>query len=248
MNGRIEITTLIALIAAVVIFWMLRNALGRRTGDEAGRFERYKQERAAQQARIEAAGKDKVVKLPRRDQDQSNAQPLELTEADEAARNQLMTRFAAGNAELAKGLIEVARHDPSFDPKEFMEGAKSAYEMIVMAFAEGNRALLSDLLSPEVFEGFVAVIDDRQSRNETVEQSFVGIKASEMTDADTKGSWAQITVRFVSELITATRNAAGEIIAGDDRRIREVTDVWTFARDTSSENPNWRLIATQGAA
>lgn len=243
MNGRIDLTTLLFLGAAVVIFLMLRNVLGRRTGDESGRYERYKQERAAQEARIEAAAKEKVVKLPRRD-----AQPAEQAGPSDAERAQRMTRFAAGNADLAKNLITVSAADAEFDPEVFMKGARSAYEMIVMAFAEGNKSMLNELLSPEVFEGFVSVIDDRMSRKEIVEQSFVGIKAAEMLDAEMKGRWAQVTVRFVSELISATRSAAGEVVAGDPKRIKEVTDVWTFARDTSTSNPNWKLIATQGAA
>lgn len=243
MNGRIDLTTLLFLGAAVVIFLMLRNVLGRRTGDESGRFERYKQERAAQQARVDAAAKDKVVKLPRRD-----PEPSEKPAVPDAERAQRMTRFAAGNSDLARNLIEVSEADPEFEPETFMTGARSAYEMIVMAFAEGNKSLLTELLSPEVFEGFVSVIDDRQSRKETVEQSFVGIKAAEMLDAEMKGRWAQLTVRFVSELISATRSAAGEVVNGDPKRIKEVTDVWTFARDTSSSNPNWKLVATQGAA
>lgn len=245
MNGRIDLTTLLFLGAAVVIFLMLRNVLGRRTGDESGRYERYKQERAAQEARIEAAAKEKVVKLPRRDRDSG---PAPVTAPNDTERAQRMTRFAAGNADLAKNLIEVSSADPEFDPEGFMKGATSAYEMIVMAFAEGNKGLLDDLLSPEVFEGFVSVIDDRASRSETIEQSFVGIKAAEMLDAEMKGRWAQVTVRFVSELISATRSASGDVVAGDPKRIKEVTDVWTFARDTSTDDPNWKLIATQGAA
>jgi predicted lipid-binding transport protein (Tim44 family) len=120
--------------------------------------------------------------------------------------------------------------------------------MIVMGFAEGNRALLADLLAPDVYEGFVHAISDRESRREIVEQSFVGITSAELTEAEYKAGTAQMTVKFVSELISATRSAAGEVISGDPKRIKEVTDVWTFAREAASANPNWRLVATQAAS
>jgi predicted lipid-binding transport protein (Tim44 family) len=120
--------------------------------------------------------------------------------------------------------------------------------MIVMAFAEGNRKLLGDLLSPEVFQGFAASIADRESRKQTIEQSFVGISSAEITEAELDKGMAQLTVKFVSELISATRNATGDVVGGDPKRIKEVTDVWTFAREAASNNPNWRLVATQAAS
>ena len=156
-------------------------------------------------------------------------------------------RFAGGDAGIANGLIDIAKIDSSFDPIEFMKGARAAYEMIVMAFAEGNKKLLSDLLGPDVLNGFTAAIADRDTRKQTIEQSFVGISSAEVVEAENKGGIAQVTVKFVSELITATRSAAGEVVGGDPKRIKEVTDIWTFARDSASTNPNWKLVATQAA-
>ncbi|NOU07630.1 MAG: Tim44 domain-containing protein [Hyphomicrobiaceae bacterium] len=246
MQGGIDLTTLLFLVAAIAVFWKLRSVLGRRTGDEATRFERYKNQRATEQAQAQGSVSDKVVKLPRRDAaiSQTPNQTVE-SDADRAIR---MTKFAAGNSDLAQGLIAISKVDQAFDPAEFVKGARSAYEMIVMAFAEGNRVLLKDLLGAEVFEGFQSAITDRQSRKETIEQSFVGIKAAELHDAELKGPFAQLTIKFVSELISATRSASGEVVGGDPKRIKEMTDVWTFARDVSSSNPNWKLVATQGAA
>ena len=103
-----------------------------------------------------------------------------------------------------------------------------------MAFAEGNRQLLNDLLSPDVYEGFSAAISDREARGEQIDQSFVGIDKSDILEADVKSGFANITVRFVSQLISATRDAAGVVISGDTQKIKEVTDVWTFSRDVSS--------------
>ena len=245
-GGQNNLMTLVFLVAAVLIFLKLRSVLGRRTGDEPARFERYRSDRAAAEAQAAAKADSKVVTLPRRDREA----PGETTVAgeSEAERAHRMTQFAGGNSLLARGLIDIAAADQKFDPAEFLRGAKAAYEHIVMGFAEGNRGLLKDLLSAEVYEGFAQAIDQRVSRKETVEQSFVGIKSAELAEAELRGASAFVTVSFVSELISATRNMANEIISGDPKRIKEVTDVWTFARDVSAANPNWRLVATRAAA
>jgi predicted lipid-binding transport protein (Tim44 family) len=158
-----------------------------------------------------------------------------------------MREYAAGNAELSNGLVEIVRADPGFDPEHFLHGAKAAYEIIVTAFAEGNRRTLKGLLNSEVYDGFNSAIADRERRGEQIDQSFVGIKSADLVEADLKAEVAQLTVKFVSELISATRDRAGVVINGDPKRIREVTDIWTFARDAASRDPNWKLIATQAA-
>lgn len=244
MDGRFDPTTIFFLILAVVVFLKLRSVLGRKTGDEQARVDRYKSQRAAQQQA--AAANEKIVTLPRREREEAKPEPV--PRETDAERSQRMTKFAAGDAAIANGLVEIAKADPNFDPAEFMKGARAAYEMIVMAFAEGNRKLLADLLGPEVHQGFASAIADRETRKETIEQSFVGISAADLIEADLKSNMANITVKFVSELISATRSAAGEVVAGDPKRIKEVTDIWTFARDITAANPNWRLVATQAAS
>ena len=117
--------------------------------------------------------------------------------------------------------------------------------MIVMAYADGDRRTLKNLLSREVFDGFVAAIADRESRSEKIQSSFVGIDKADIVNAEMKGSEAHVTLRIVSELISATRNSAGEVIDGDPETVAEVKDVWTFARDTRSRDPNWKLVATE---
>ena len=108
---------------------------------------------------------------------------------------------------------------------------------------------MKDLLSKEVYDGFTAAIAEREARGETVEQQFVGIRKAEIVEAELKDGIASVTMRFVSELISATRDKAGEVIAGDAQRITDVTDIWTFSRDVSTpkarSNVNWRLVATQ---
>jgi predicted lipid-binding transport protein (Tim44 family) len=238
MDGRIDLITLISLIVAAVVIWKLRAALGRRTLDDQSRIE---QRMRAQQAR-ERAGQDKVVTLPSRERDQPAATRTDQTTlADAEARLKTYSLDPA----VEKVVLAILRADRTFEPEHFLRGAKQAYEMIVTAFAEGNRKLLKELLSREVYDGFNAAIADRESRGEQVDQSFVGINRAEITEAELKGSTAQITVRFVSQLISATRDRSGEVIAGDPQRIKEVTDIWSFARDLSSRNPNWRLVATQ---
>ena len=157
--------------------------------------------------------------------------------------------FSAVDPSVTNGLLEIAKLDTSLDPELFLSGAGRAYEMIVSAFAEGNRRALKDLLSREVYDGFVAAIAEREVREEKIEQQFVGIKKADLVEAELKNGVASLTVRFVSELISATKDKAGEIVSGDTQTIKNVTDIWTFSRDVSTakarNNPNWKLVATQ---
>ncbi len=244
MDGKIDLITLISLIVAVVAIWKLRSVLGRRTGDEESRLERYRAEARAQEA---AAGADKVVTLPRRGQEEPlGPRDTETTTAQAEAK---IKTAARADKSIEEGLLALLARDPTFDPESFLQGARSAYEMIVTAFAEGNRKMLKDLLSPDVYEGFVTAIAEREQRGLQIDQSFVGIDKADIYEAELKGGIASITVRFVSQLISATRDRAGAVIDGDPQRIKEVTDIWTFNRDVSTQralmNPNWKLVGTQ---
>ncbi len=224
--------TIFFLIAAIVIFFQLRNVLGRRTGNERPPFDPYSSRRA--EAKDEAAPAENVVSLPRR---KGGAEAENAYAAIDAV--------AKPGTDLNRGLRAIRDADASFEPKSFAEGAKMAYEMIVMAYADGDRRTLKNLLSREVYDGFVAAIADRESRNEKIQSSFVGIDKAEIVNAEMKGSEAHVTLRVVSQLVSATRNAAGEVIDGDPETVAEVKDVWTFARDTRSRDPNWKLVATE---
>jgi predicted lipid-binding transport protein (Tim44 family) len=120
-----------------------------------------------------------------------------------------------------------------------------AYEMIVSAYADGDRKTLKSLLSREVYDGFVAAIDEREARGETVRSNFVGIEKANIIQAELKGTEANVTLRIISQLISATLDKNGEVVEGDLVEVTDVNDVWTFARDTRSRDPNWRLIATE---
>jgi predicted lipid-binding transport protein (Tim44 family) len=238
MNGTFDIVTLLFLVIAVVIFLRLRSVLGRRTGNERPpRYDPYSTQDAASKS-----ARDNVVTLPR-------GEPARAAdELDEATFAKRLKDVAAEGSDVAKKLQIVAQADRSFDPKHFMTGAKAAYEMIVTAFAEGDRKTLKQLLSREVFDSFSTAIAERERNGETVEFKFVGISSAEVIDAEIAGKMANITVKFVSDLITATRNREGAVIDGNPSQIRDVTDIWTFAREVKSRDPNWRLVATSSGA
>jgi predicted lipid-binding transport protein (Tim44 family) len=242
MDGKVDLITLIALVVAVLVILRLRNVLGKRSGDEAARYERYKAQEAARASA--AAATEKVVTLPRRDRPTGAAVPQGPVELD-VNQEQRMTKFAGGNPLVAKGLIDIVKADASFDPDGFAKGARAAYEMIVMAFAEGNRKTLKDLLSAEVYSGFDVAISEREARKERVEQTFVGLTSAEVADARVQDGAAQLTVHFVSDLISVIKDVSGAVVSGDDRRIKSVNDVWTFSRALNATTPNWHVIATQ---
>lgn len=246
MNGQMDVITLISLIIAIVAIMKLRSVLGQRTEDDDARVERLKtRAREAADARGETPGGE-VISLPRK---ASDGVPVAAEAVPASGMAESRIRAYSAEPAVTEGLLEIGKHDPAFEPEPFVHGAKQAYEMIVSAFADGDRKTLKDLLSRDVFEGFTAAISDRESRGETIDQQFVGIKKADIAGAEVAGGMASITMRFVSELITATRDKAGAIIGGDDQRITEVTDVWTFSRDVSNKralaNPNWKLVETQ---
>jgi predicted lipid-binding transport protein (Tim44 family) len=224
--------TLFFIVAAVVIFLQLRNVLGRRTGSEKPPFDPYTAGRSREADA--ATPQDNVVSLPRR---KGGPEP----EVSYAA----IDKVAAPGTDLNRGLRAIRDADPSFEPKGFVEGAKMAYEMIVMAYADGDRKTLKNLLSREVYDGFVSAIAEREKRSEKIQSSFVGIDKADIVGAEMKGSEAHVTLRIISELISATRDSGGSVIDGDPETVAEVKDVWTFARDTRSRDPNWRLVATE---
>ena len=247
MSGFVDIYTLIFLVLAVVIFWKLRGVLGQRTGSERPPFDPFTRKskdadgKPADGKAVETALGEKVVPLPRRNGEApqaANQVPADIVENRIAA-------YAPAGSPLATSLAAIMAVDPSFDPKQFLDGARTAYEMIVTAFAEGDRKALKPLLGREVYDGFAGAIGEREQRGETVEFNFVGIDKAEIVDAAQKGRSAQVTARFVSKLVSATRNKAGEVVDGDPVIVADVTDIWTFARDTGSRDPNWLLVATE---
>jgi predicted lipid-binding transport protein (Tim44 family) len=229
-----DIYTIIFLALAVFIFLRLRSVLGQRTGRERPPYDPY-----SAPDTVRNAANDKVIPLPPR-----ASEPPKAPEVTKDAGDRYAGIAPPGSA-VARGLDAIAAIDKSFDAKHFVTGARAAYEMIVTAYAEGDRRALRDLLGREVYDGFDQVIRERESRGETAETRFVSIDVSEVTGAELRGKTAQITLRFVSQLVSATRDRNGEVIDGSADRVTSVTDVWTFARDVTSRDPNWKLVATE---
>ena len=233
-----DIYTIIFLALAVFIFLRLRNVLGQRTGNERPPFDR-----AARNVLTGAQDNNNVVPIPGAVIDQA---PLAPT-ADVVPPTDRWKGVAELGTPLAQGLDAIAAQDSSFDPRHFLSGAKSAYEMIVLAFANGDRRALKDLLSSEVYESFETVIRDREKHEQKTETRFVSIDKAELVGAEARDRAAQLTVRFVSQMITATRDKAGTVVDGSPDTVADITDVWTFARDITSRDPNWKLVGTGSA-
>ncbi len=229
-----DIYTIVFLAVAVFIFLRLRSVLGQRTGRERPPYDPFSRD----PLRAKDA-KDNIVALPGRVIEPATNAAEPVVPADR------WKGIAETGSATATGLDAIAASDPEFDPKHFIAGARAAYEMVVTAYAEGDRRALKNLLSRDVFEGFDAAISEREKRGEKAESRFVSLDTAEITGAEMRSKSAQITVRFVSQLISVTRDANGAVIDGNPEKVTEVTDVWTFARDISSRDPNWKLIATE---
>jgi predicted lipid-binding transport protein (Tim44 family) len=231
-----DIYTIIFLVLAVFIFLRLRSVLGQKTGRERPPYDPY-----SAREPVRTSTNDNVVSLPPRG---AEAAPKDAGE-EAAAPVERWKGFAEAGSATAAGLDALAAQDPSFDVKHFVTGARAAYEMIVTAYAQGNRRDLKTLLSKEVYDGFEAAIKDRETRGEKAETRFVSIDKADLTGAEVKGKTAQVTVRFVSQLVSVTRDKDGNVIDGSPDKVSDVTDVWTFAHDLSSRDPNWKLVATE---
>jgi predicted lipid-binding transport protein (Tim44 family) len=233
----VDIYTYIFLALAVFIFLRLRSVLGQRTGND-----RPPNDRSARNV-VQGASDANVVPIPGAVIDQA---PLAPT-ADVVPPTDRWKGLTEPGTALAQGLDAIATQDSSFDPRHFLSGARSAYEMIVLAFANGDRRALKDLLSSEVYDSFDAVIKDREKNQQKTETRFVSIDKAELVNAEARDRTAQLTVRFVSQMVSVTRDKAGTIVDGNADKVSDITDVWTFARDISSRDPNWKLVGTGSA-
>jgi predicted lipid-binding transport protein (Tim44 family) len=237
MLDLFDLTTIIFLALAVFIFLRLRSVLGQRTGRERPPYDPY----SAREAARPSSTNDNVVTLPPRGPEVA---PAPVSEAAELPAERWKGVAEAGSA-AAVGLDSVVALDPGFDAKHFLTGARAAYEMIVTAYAQGDRRSLKNLLSREVYDGFEAAIKEREARGEKAETRFVSIDKSDIIGAEVKAQTAHVTVRFVSQLVSVTRDRNGNVIEGSPDKVTDVTDVWTFARDLTSRDPNWKLVATE---
>jgi len=213
---------LLAAVVAGIVLFRLYTVLGRRTGGENTRQERYRG-----QTQTSPPG-DNVVAIADRG----------------AVRTAVGSQKPADAA--ARGLLDIKMADRKFEADHFVEGARSAYEMIVTAFAAADRQALRPLLSEEVYAAFDGVIRGHEERGEKVDFTFVGFSDVKIVQAELKGRMAEVTLSFGAQYISIIAKQDGAIVEGDPKAVREVTDVWTFARDVTSRDPNWTLIATSG--
>jgi predicted lipid-binding transport protein (Tim44 family) len=234
-----DVTTIVFALLAIFVVWKLRSVLGTRTGNEQSPLETLRRQ-APDPKQSDDAGRT-VLRFPG-----GGSEPTKEPAGPD--RRAAWLRVPGVDERVMPGLEAIASADDSFEPRSFIEGAKAAYEMIIMSFAAGNRAALQDLLSKDVFDSFAAAIADREQRGETVDTTFVSIDRATIEDAQLRAPMAQATLRFQSKLITATRDHAGAIIDGHADKVVDMVDVWTFARDTTSRDPNWRLVATEAGA
>lgn len=216
---------LFALIAVFLVL-RLRGVLGRRTGNEKqGPTDIFGRQSHDNEGQKDAAPQtDNVYRLPDSGNDQDDANVPSGT-------------FAT--------LQEIQKHDPNFTQQDFLNGARMAFEMIVEYFAKGDKDGLNPLLSAEVYNNFAAAIDARAEKGEHEETTLVGIKSASIHDASLEGRTAYVTVKFVSEEVSVIRNAEGDVVDGDPNQVVEAEDLWTFARNIESRDPNWQLVATE---
>ena len=146
----------------------------------------------------------------------------------------------------AKALAEMKRVEPSFGVGDFLQGARGAYEMILMAFENAKLEEVAPFLSEDVFEAFAQVVDTREEQGLSVEAEFIGVRETTLKEArfDTETRRAELTVRFVGELVSVVRDKDGEIIEGKPGQPKRQKDSWTFERIMGADDPNWRLVAT----
>lgn len=228
MGSHIEII-LIALVAVFLVL-RLRSVLGRRTGNERPPT----QDPFAPPAPSAEARRDNgnVVQLPR-----PAGEPLPRPPRSGGAQARIAPSATAG-------VDAIRGADRSFDPYGFVDGARAAFEMIVGAFAKGDLAALRPLLDDATYGSFEAAVKDRRDQGRVLETSLIGFDSTELTRAELRGSTAHVTVRFITEQINVTRGPDGLVVDGNPNTVDRVTDVWTFARDTRSDNPNWLLVGT----
>jgi len=225
-------------LAAVFLILQLRRVLGRRTGHEkpppgiAGRNMGDEEEKGGNTSQLlenewEPAGHAESDKDATDDATQEDSPPQ------------------MGDGATIAGLKDIQSADEDFSADDFVQGATDAFEMIIEAFPAADKPTLRSLLSDDVYDDFTAAIKAREESGETLENSLVGLKEAGILEAGLDGRTAILTIKFISDQISVTRNAEGEVIGGDSEHIVRMVDIWTFSRNLSSRDPNWTLVETR---
>ena len=238
MHETFDPTIIIFAVLAIFVLYKLRSVLGTRTGNERRPPEPVARTRGSDAGAPGKPSESNDIRMPGATATPPAAR-VEMKPAD------VWGPFAAEKA--WPGLEAIANADPGFSAKDFLAGAGSAYEMIVVAFAAGDLSTLKNLLEKDVYESFEGSIKARQAAGHRVETTFVSLDKATIDDAQLRGPSAQVSVRFLSKLITATLDHADAVVDGAPDRTVDMVDLWTFARPISSRDPNWKLIATETA-
>ncbi len=220
-SDMLELVLLFA-VAAVVLY-RLKMVIGTRTGNEAPPEYMRREQEAAQEP------------MHGRAPDAEDRQDHDIAPDTEDEPG------VHGDAMAAIRTVE-----PGFSVDDFLGGARGAYEMILMAYEEGDRDTLRSLLAPDVYQAFESGIDTRESEGLRVEARFIGVRDArvEGIEFDPDSSIADVSIRFTGELITAVRDAENRVVEGDPNEIRRQSDLWTFSREMGASDPNWLLTGT----
>ncbi len=209
------------ILAAIAIFLLLRlrDVLGTREGFEKPVVTRKGDERDSRRDRFEVI---------------EGGPDLDITD------------HVDGDSAAAKALMAMKQAEPSFSVGDFLGGARGAYEMILMGFERGDMADIKPFLAPEVYDSFAEVVESRRQQGLTIEAEFVGVREMTLAEAtfDEATKLAEITVRYTGELTSVVKDATGAVIEGSPTSVKRQKDVWTYARNMGSDDPNWQLVAT----
>ncbi len=230
----------IILFAAIAAFFVLRlrGVLGKRTGHDKPTADPFGSREKAEDE------DDTVISLPDRNK---NASAEETADEDAGPAEEIAepTEDEAAATPLATNLRQVKRADKSFDEDEFVNGAQTAFEWVIDAFAKGDAKTLRPLLSNDVYGDFSGAIEERENAGQMLETTLVGITEARIIEAELQGRTAFVTIKFISEQVNVVRDSDGAVVEGDPNHVTKITDIWTFARNTRSRDPDWTLVATR---
>jgi predicted lipid-binding transport protein (Tim44 family) len=224
MSGGFPVDLILFAMVAVFLVLRLRGVLGRRQG-----FERPPQGSAPVPVPAARAPIEELPDLP-----------------PAAAQGSVRQVVPDPRSPVGQALERIRQVDQSFDPRAFLGGAEGAFRMIVEAFAAGDRATLRNLLSDDTYAGFEQAITARETAGERQRTEIRSVHETGIEAADLRGTVADITVRLVSDQVNLTTGADGQVVSGAEA-VTELTDIWTFQRDLSSQDPTWKLVGTQSA-
>ncbi len=231
----------IVIFAAVAVFlgWRLYAVLGERHGDERARGNPFDS--------VPPSVND-VLKTIRGKVERSKPVDAASETGEPGPVVQPPSPSPHAPDSLAGRLAAIQEADPNFNEKSFLAGARSAFDLIVTAFAAEDTATLRPLLSDDVYDSFATAIRARQAAGEKLATKIQKIREIQLEDATLQLNTARVTVHITSDQVQVTRNAAGDVLSGDPAKAREVIDIWTFSRNTRALDPNWVLAETRSGA